>query len=367
MFESEHDLYENDNETNEEYQPLLLCKLVEISILNNNLIPLLLTKDQTAKIIISSSGLLFTVMGGNKSIQAQSFIDSSLFQAFTFKPIFNNKQKLKENENESENGNGNLNQNLEKEKVYEMENNNTKNTKHILGNLKNNSNNHEENADLIILRVNLSVFLECLNVFETKKGAFVSQISTVVQLVFPSPNGSLEIDLENSGLVARSEINVLACDFQGSMFDLGEELYFDSSTVKNTLVMDSLGLRLLLSELDWDSEKIIIAFVKQPSMLVFQTFSPIGKFQLECPTSSEAVNSFLSHITQKFDYLSRSLSYVAKSLQYSTKVSLRMNELGTLSLQLMIENSTINYSFIEFLILPVTEEGFEENFEIEED
>ncbi|KAJ6242764.1 cell cycle checkpoint protein rad1 [Anaeramoeba flamelloides] len=348
----EFEQYENDEDEEEdeedeyelELKPVLEARVTDVSLLENNLAPLCLKKDQMTKVLISSNGLYFNVEGDSKNIQTTTFIDASLFERYEY----NLTQEQNENEIEIEED---KEKEKEKEKEQEVETELEEQT------------NKEDVERVTMLRINLSVLLDCLGIFKAKKKNYHLN-ETVAQLIYPNQTGAFEIDLEDGGVVTWCSLAVNSID--DNYVQPQDEMKFDASSVTNTIVMDSMGLKVALGELDWACRTIGVFMFQQPSMLSMQTIGQNGICRIDCPSDSEAVERLDSSQDQSCSYLSSLLRSCVKALQYSTKVSIRMNMEGMLSVQLMIKNRQNIQSFVEFLINPEEEGEDEEDDEEEE-
>ncbi|KAJ3433192.1 cell cycle checkpoint protein rad1 [Anaeramoeba flamelloides] len=342
---------DDDEEDDEEYElkPVLEARVRDVSLLENNLAPICLKKDQITKVLISSNGLYFNVEGDSKNIQATTFIDASLFETYEYNLIQEQNEESQNNNNLSgiEKNNNEYNE-TENTRVEENEQEQT---------------NKEDVERVTMLRLNLSVLLDCIRIFKSKNKS-KDFIETVGQIVYPNQTGAFEIDLEDNGIVTWCNIAVNSID--DNYEQPQDEMKFDSTTVTNTIVIDSMGLKTALSELDWGCRTIDMYMFKQPPMLSMQSTSQNGVCRIDCPSDSEAVERLDSIQDQSSSYLSSLLRSCVNALQYSTKVSIRMNIEGMLSVQLMIKNRGNVQSFAEFLINPETNEDEDED-EDEED
>ncbi|KAJ6250513.1 cell cycle checkpoint protein rad1 [Anaeramoeba flamelloides] len=352
--ENQYNQQEFENNEEDEFRPVFEARVRDISLLEYNLAPICLKKDQMTKVLISSNGLYFHVEGDSKNIQATTFIDASLFEKYEYnlnqKP--NNDEKKKDNVKKKINQEKVTKEDKDKEKEKEKEEEEEMET------------NNKDSERVTMLRLNLSVLLDCLGIFK-EKNKNNNFNETVGQIIYPNDQGAFEIDLEDKGVVTWCAIAVNSID--DNYIQPQDEMKFDSTTVTNTIVIDSLGLKTALSELDWGCRTIDMFMFKKPPMLSMQSNGQNGVCRVDCPLDSEAVERLDSLQDQSDLYLSSLLRGCVNALQYSSKASIRMNLEGMLSIQLMIKNRGNIQSFVEFLINPENNEEEEEEEEECED
>lgn len=82
------------------------------------------------------------------------------------------------------------------------------------------------------------------------------------------------------------------------------------------------------------------------------TAGDTGSWQVDCPRDSDVVENFQCEETLVFRYKLKMLKPSEKALALSSKISIRINTLGYISLQFLVQLADSQAVFIEFLCLP---------------
>ncbi|KAM3187937.1 hypothetical protein ACTXT7_001259 [Hymenolepis weldensis] len=201
----------------------------------------------------------------------------------------------------------------------------------------------------------LVISQNCLSVFG------VNSNNSLTSVIFSYKDHGCTLDLlslEDSGVVAECNIKTM---------DALEVLDFDfaNSQIISKVILKSDCMREAFSELDVTSDVLEIAIVPltlpQPRLRL-TTYGFSGTTHYEFPRDSDPVEVF--EYSSADPYVARyRLSLLRPStnraLALSSRVSLRMNDRGFLSLQYMIQsgNSEVSASFVEFYCVPDVEES----------
>uniref|UniRef100_A0A5K3FDD4 Cell cycle checkpoint protein RAD1 n=1 Tax=Mesocestoides corti TaxID=53468 RepID=A0A5K3FDD4_MESCO len=185
-------------------------------------------------------------------------------------------------------------------------------------------------------KINLNVLLDCLSVF----GIGNSNSLTSVIISYKGHGSSLDLLLEDSGVVAECNIKTM---------DALEEAF---------------------SELDVTSDVLEVATVPPPlpqPRLRLTTYGFTGTTHYDFPRDSDPVEVFECTTTEPYIAryrLALLRPATTRALSLSSRVSLRMNEKGFLSLQYMIHTGTNDpvASFVEFFCVPDVDEPNEHGY-----
>ncbi|XP_074635306.1 cell cycle checkpoint protein RAD1-like isoform X1 [Acropora palmata] len=248
---------------------------------------------ESATCFVSSNGLKFTVEDA-KCVQANAFVQSGIFQEYTFK---------------------------------------------------------EESATF---RISLNVLLECLNIFGSSKD---TATFTALKMCYAGYGYPLILMLEEGGVLTD-------CSIQTQEPDETLDFDFSSAEVLNKIIMKSECLKEAFNELDMTSEVLQILMSPDNPYLRLSTFGHAGSTHSDFPKESDMVESFECQQTQTNRYKISLLKPSTKALQLSSKISIRMDNRGFLSLQYMIINEDGQVCFVEYLCAPdeeVDEDGGDED------
>ncbi|KAJ1904384.1 checkpoint clamp complex protein Rad1, partial [Tieghemiomyces parasiticus] len=112
-------------------------------------------------------------------------------------------------------------------------------------------------------------------------------------------------------------------------------------------------LRDALTELDSTSDKITFNFSPQAPHLRISTFGMSGSTEVNFSRDSDVIESFHAAATEHFSYRHSQVQHSLNALAFSTKTSIRINEMGSLSMQFMIQADRGDACFVELLCLPL--------------
>lgn len=194
----------------------------------------------------------------------------------------------------------------------------------------------------ITFKINLTVLLECLTIFG---GSPVSGVSTSLKMCYSGYGSPLMLILEEDGVLTDCSIKTLEPD---EVLDFN----FCSTNVVNKIIMKSECLKEAFNELDMTSD--VLQFLMSPDAPHFRlsTFGNAGSTHSDFPKESDMVESFQCSQTQTNRYKISLLKPSVKALALSTRVSLRTDNRGFLSLQYMIKNEDGQVCFVEYYCAP---------------
>ncbi|CAL1567574.1 unnamed protein product [Knipowitschia caucasica] len=203
--------------------------------------------------------------------------------------------------------------------------------------------------DLVGFQVNLTVLLDCLNIFG---GSTVPGVLTALRMCYVGYGYPLTLFLEEGGVVTVCKINTQEPE---------EPIDFDfcSSNVTNKVILQSESLKEAFSELDMTSEVLQITMSPTQPYFRLSTFGNSGSAHYDYPKDSDMMELFQCTKTQTNRYKMSLLKPSTKALALSCKVSVRTDTRGFLSLQYLVRNDDGQICFVEYYCCP-DEEAEEE-------
>ncbi|KAF3848999.1 hypothetical protein F7725_015496 [Dissostichus mawsoni] len=185
--------------------------------------------------------------------------------------------------------------------------------------------------DSVGFQVNLTVLLDCLNIFGGSTAPGVRLPSD------PVPGGG--------GVVTVCKINTQEpeepVDFE-----------FCSTNVTNKVILQSESLKEAFSELDMTSEVLEITMSPSQPYFRLSTFGNSGSAHYDYPKDSDMMELFKCTTTQTNRYKMSLLKPSTKALALSCKVSVRTDSRGFLSLQYLVRNDDGQICFVEYYCCP---------------
>ncbi|XP_041377028.1 cell cycle checkpoint protein RAD1-like [Gigantopelta aegis] len=194
----------------------------------------------------------------------------------------------------------------------------------------------------VMFKINLTVLLECLTIFGSSAAPGVT---TSLKMCYAGYGSPLLVILEEEGVLTDCSIKTMEPD---------EILDFDfcSTNVVNKIIIKSECLKEVFSELDMTSEVLQILMSPDQPYLQLSTFGNAGSTHSVFPKDSDMVESFQCTQTQTNRYKLSLLKPTAKALTISSRVSIRTDNRGFLSLQYMVTNEDGQVCFVEFYCAP---------------
>lgn len=204
----------------------------------------------------------------------------------------------------------------------------------------------------ISFQINLTILLECLSIFGSNTAGAAAP---ALKMCYGGYGTPLMLLLEELGVVTDCSIKTLEPD---------ETLDFNfcSANVVNKIIMKSECLTDAFQELDMTSEVLEILMSPDKPYLRLSTFGHCGTTFSDFPKESDMVESFQCTTTQTNRYKLSLIKPSVKALAVSSKVSMRTDHRGFLSLQYMIRNEEGQVCFVEYYCAP-DEEADEEEYD----
>lgn len=194
----------------------------------------------------------------------------------------------------------------------------------------------------LTFKINLTVLLECLTIFGSGP---VGGSATSLKMCYAGYGSPLLLILEEDGVLTDCSIKTLDPD---EVLDFN----FSSTNVINKIIMKSECLKEAFSELDMTSD--VLEFLMSPDTPHFRlsTFGNAGSTFSDFPKDSDMMESFQCAQTQTNRYKVSLLKPSVKALALSSRVSIRTDNRGFLSLQYMIKNEDGQVCFVEYYCAP---------------
>ncbi|KAK2154367.1 hypothetical protein NP493_2193g00010 [Ridgeia piscesae] len=191
-------------------------------------------------------------------------------------------------------------------------------------------------------KVNLTVLLECLNIFGNNS---LPGSVTALKMAYAGYGSPLILMLEDGGVLTDCSIKTMEPD---------ETLDFNfcSTNVVNKIIMKSECLKEAFSDLDMTSD--VVQFLLSPDEPFFRlsTFGNAGSTHSDFPRDSDMVESFQCTRTQTSRYKISLLKPSLKALMLSSRISVRTDTRGFLSMQYMIKMEDGQVCFVEYFCSP---------------
>ncbi|XP_059849381.1 cell cycle checkpoint protein RAD1 [Hypanus sabinus] len=196
--------------------------------------------------------------------------------------------------------------------------------------------------DSVIFLINLTVLLDCLTIFSASS---LPGVTTALRMCYRGYGYPLTLFLEESGVVT-------VCKIQTQEPEETLDFDFCNTNVINKIILQSESLREAFTELDMSCEVLQITMSPEKPYFRLSTFGNAGSTHCDYPKDSDMIEAFHCNQTQCNRYKISLLKPSTKALALSSKVSLRTDNRGFLSLQYMIRNEDGQICFVEYYCCP---------------
>ena len=194
--------------------------------------------------------------------------------------------------------------------------------------------------DSVIFCINFDVLLECLNIV----GCSPPSVSAL-KMTYKSYGSPLVLTLEEGGVVTD-------CTIKTQDSDEILDFEFSAANVINKIIMKAECLKEAFSELDVTSEVLEITMSPEEPFFRLSTYGTLGQTYHDIPKESEMVEYFECNETTVNRYRLQLLKPSEKAVNLASKVCIRIDHRGFLSLQYMIKNETGHTCFVEYYCCP---------------
>lgn len=187
------------------------------------------------------------------------------------------------------------------------------------------------------------------NIRPGRPNAFSNQalgMAGVCRLSYQSIGSPLSVILEESGVVTTCHLNTYQSEFS-------EEIPFQRDAMQVKIIMQARWLLDAISELSSNSPTRldITAFPASPYLSLSAT-GPLGSSTVDFSNGRDLLETFSVADTWSQSYKVEMIKTSIDAMRLASKVSIRGDEQGVLSLQFMIEAEGGGISFIDFRFIP---------------
>ena len=174
----------------------------------------------------------------------------------------------------------------------------------------------------------------------------------VCRLSYQAPGEALCIILEETGVTTTCELATYEPEFQ-------EEIPLQKDAIAQKIIMRASWLHDAINELS-STSPTRLTIVSSPAAPYFALSSsgPLGSATVEFKKDPQLLETFQvpSRIVNTYKY--SLIKSASRAMDIATKVSIRSDEQGVLSLQFMVEVEDGGVSFVDFRFVPfIPEEG----------
>ena len=183
---------------------------------------------------------------------------------------------------------------------------------------------------------------------------------SVCRLSYAAVGDSLCIVLEDAGVTTTCELVTYEPDYM-------EEIPLQKDAVAQKIIMRASWLHDAINELSSTSPtRLTITSSPGAPHFVLSSYGPLGSAAVEFSKDPQLLETFQvpRRIVNTYKY--SLVKAASRAMEIATKVSIRTDEQGVLSLQFMIEVDTGGFSFVDFRFVPFLPEDGEEGQDDEE-
>jgi cell cycle checkpoint protein len=195
------------------------------------------------------------------------------------------------------------------------------------------------------------------NIRPHRPNAFSNQTLDVVgvcRLSYEGPGSPFSIILEESGVTT-------TCDLVTYEPEFAEEIPFQRDRTEVKIIMQARWLFDAMSELSSTTpDHLDIVAAPTAPWLSLSATGPLGSASVEFAKSRELLETFTvaKNWTQRYKF--DMVKAASEAMRVASKVSLRGDEEGVLSLQFMVEVEGCGISFVDFRFVPLLTDDVEE-------
>jgi len=174
----------------------------------------------------------------------------------------------------------------------------------------------------------------------------------VCRLSYATLGDSLRIVLEETGVTTTCELVTYQPEFQ-------EDILLQRDAIAQKIIMRASWLHDAINELSSTSPtRLTIASSPTAPHFTLSSTGPLGSATVEFSKDPQLLETFQVPRRTVNSYKYSLIKGASKAMSIATKVSIRTDEQGVLSLQFMIEVEGGGFSFVDFRFVPfIPEEG----------
>jgi cell cycle checkpoint protein len=273
---------DNNTSNKENVEFIFLAKIDNARVISSILQTLNTKKDQLATVTISKLGIKFTIEIA-QSLQGSALLQQELFQEYNFT---------------------------------------------------------EGEAQKEQFQVNLSILLDCLNIYG------ISTTFPALQIAYKGYGHPLLLMLEENDVLTDCGIRTL--DAEPLMnFNLR------GAPIISKVIMNAESLKDAFGELDWNNTSVNWSISPNIPYFRLTTDGVGGSCQVDYPKDSEVFEVYECQQIQEFVYKMKILQPCIKALANAKKTLIRINQDGLLAFQHMIQAEDGATSFVDFYVVPL--------------
>lgn len=195
--------------------------------------------------------------------------------------------------------------------------------------------------ECVCIRINLSILIECLNIFGSMGG-----VTTALKICYEGYGHPLVLFLEDNGIITECSLKTMEAE---SLVNFE----FDVDKIISKVVMKSECLKEALHEIEASNDIIEIVISKEKNQFRLSSFGIIGDTHIDVPNDSDFIEIFECKETQDFRYKLNFVKNSLKALAASNKVSIRIADTGVMCIQFLIPVPEMSkMAFVEFYFCP---------------
>ena len=201
--------------------------------------------------------------------------------------------------------------------------------------------------------------MEVLSIYNPAYGSSFSgnnplRMGSTLRISYAVIGSSLDLTLEDQSIVTKCELTTYEPD------DL-VDLELRSDPIPNKIIMKGEWLVDAITELD-ASQTDILNIRQCPRRPFFRISAKalLGSIQMDYPNERSVLETFICSTESKNNYKFSMIKTSVRAMKEASKVSIRTDSYGTLSMQFMIPVGEGRNSFVDFRILSLTEDDTDE-------
>ncbi|RKF63795.1 DNA damage checkpoint control protein rad1 [Erysiphe neolycopersici] len=188
------------------------------------------------------------------------------------------------------------------------------------------------------------------NIRPGRTNAFSNQalgITGVCKLSYQSLGSPLSIILEESAVITTCHLNTYEAEFS-------EEIPFQRDAMQVKIIMQARWLFDTISELSaTSSNRLDITAYPSSPYLCFSAIGPLGSTSVDFSNGRDLLETFTVADKWSQSYKVEMIKTSIEAMKLASKVSIRGDEQGVLSLQFMVQVEDGGINFIDFRFIPL--------------
>ncbi|KXS12669.1 Rad1-domain-containing protein [Gonapodya prolifera JEL478] len=219
--------------------------------------------------------------------------------------------------------------------------------------------------------VSLAVFLDCLNMFgditptQSEKPSWSSNAPTTpsisksaqthskLLLSYDEAASEVVVELSSSDCTIRAVLSTYDADDADD--DELEETFREDPEISR-FVIKSEWLKEAFQELDASSDRVTVLVSPEQPYFQISSSGMSGSAEIEYPKNTDIMESFSCQERSLFSYKLSLLQPSLKALAMSSRIQIKTNSRGFVSMQHLVQVSETKQSFVSFTVAPLLDE-----------